>query len=444
MEYMNTRCLRKGLWIKRGVLEQGLFHNNFMSLLAISAIGAATGILLACNSAQKNSYSLLNDTPIIKTSVTSHITPKVKLQSRPDLLYAEQFNNALLAELYSRLGKPELSAKYYHKLLIKSDDSDIARRATILAASSGRSKEALEAVRFWVNKMPDSLEAQQYFSLILLRNNAFKESVDQLHQISQLVEREEKRQGEGETKGEEKGNNEGNDDNKGLNFSRGLRFIGSMLSIESHHDKALIVFQDYIKKYGIQKNQIQQLLIISSLAMNAKKYNIVLAALSRIKQKELIRSPKIVLMKVKALQELNKISDAIILLSQLIDKNEASDSDRLQLVRLLILNHQKEEAGPYLKELVRNHPDNNDLLKSLIALEIDQAQLESAKKNLKKLSLSKDYLSDVAYFKGEISEAEGDLKSALKNYQQVVDGNLQKRAQKKILKIGKGLGLRIK
>ncbi len=432
MEYMNTRCLRKGLWIKRGVLEQGLFHNNFMSLLAISAIGAATGILLACNSAQKNSYSLLNDTPIIKTSFTSHITPKLKLQSRPDLLYAEQFNNALLAELYSRLGKPELSAKYYHKLLIKSDDSYIARRATILAASSGRSKEALEAVRFWVNKMPNSLEAQQYFSLILLRNNAFKESVDQLHQISQLVEREEKRQGKG------------NDDKKGINFSKGLRFIGSMLSIESHHDKALIVFQDYIKKYGIQKNQIQQLLIISSLAMNAKKYNIVLAALSRIKQKELIDSPKIVLMKVKALQELNKISDAIILLSQFVEENEASDSDRLQLVRLLILNHQKEEAGPYLKDLVRNHPDNNDLLKSLIALEIDQAQLKSAKENLKKLSLSKDYLSDVAYFKGEISEAEGDLESALKNYQQVVDGNLQKRAQKKILKIGKGLGLRIK
>jgi len=432
MECMNARCLRKGLRFKRGVLEQGLFQNNFMSLLAISAIGATTGILLACNSAQKNSFSLLNDTSIIKTSFTSNVTPKENLQSRPHLLYAEQFNNALLAELYSHLGKPELSAKYYHKLVIKSDDSDIARRATILAASSGRSKEALEAVRFWVDKMPNSLEAQQYFSLLLLRNNAFKESVDQLHQISQLVEREEKQKNE----------NEG--ENEDLNFSKGLRFIGSMLNIESHHDKALRVFQDYIKKYGIQENQTQQLLIVSSLAMNAKKYNIVLAVLSRIEQKEFIRSPKIVLMKVKALQELNKISEAIRLLSQFIGEDEASDSHRLQLVRLLILNHQKEEAGPYLKELVRKHPDNNDLLKSLIALEIDQAQLESAKENLKKLSLSKDYLSDVAYFKGEISEAEGDLKSALKNYQQVVNGNLQKRAKKKIFKIGKGLGLRIK
>jgi len=428
---MNARCLSNGLF-KGSFLGKGLFQNSFISLLVISVIGIAISILPACNSAQENSYSLFNDTSIIKTSFTSSVTPKAKPQSQSHLLYAEQFNNALLAELYSHLGQAELSAKYYHKLLIKSADSDIARRATILAASSGRSKEALEAVRFWVDIMPNSLEARQYFSLLLLRNNAFKESVDQLHQISQLVEQEEKQKNE----------NEG--ENEDLNFSKGLKFIGSMLNIESHHDKALLVFQDYIKKYGIQKNQTQQLLIISSLAMNAKKYNIVLAVLSRIEQKEFIRSPKIVLMKVKALQELNKISDAIILLSQFIDENEASDSNRLQLVRLLILNHQKEEAGPYLKELVRKYPDNNDLLKSLIALEIDQAQLESAKENLKKLGLSKDYLSDVAYFKGEISEAEGDLKSALKNYQQVVDGNLQKRAQKKILKIGKGLGLRIK
>ncbi len=422
-----VKHLRKG-FLLQGFFLRGLIQNRFIYCLKIilkgTAVGIAISVLSACNSDQKTSYSLLDNT--IKPSLTKNLVSvsNASVHSRYSQ-HAQQFNNILLAELYSQFDKPELSAKYYHKLLTNYEDPEIARRATILAASSGQLKNALEAVRLWTRLMPDSLEARQYYSLVSLRNNNISESVDQLYLISQFIEHHD------ETK----------IDTDSV-YSKGLKFIGAMLNIESRHEKALIVFQHYVKKYGTKKNQTQQYLIVSSLAMNAKKYGVVLAALNNVETHELVESSSIILMKVKALQELNKISDAVKILRNFVDTQKPNDGTRLQLVRLLILDHQKKVASPYLKELVKKYPDNNDLLKSLIALEIDQSQLQSAKQNIHKLSKSKEYLSDVAYFRGEIYEAEGDLKSAIKNYQQVVDGNLQKRAKMKLIKLGKGLKVR--
>jgi len=337
-----------------------------------------------------------------------------------DSVYADKIYNVLLGELYNQFGDVELSAKHYQSLVIDTDNSAIARRATILAATSGLNNDALKAARSWISLSPDSLEARQYLSLLLLRNKDFDNAVEQIQKIRLYIEEDE---------------NEGNKNNEKVSYSKGLKFIGSMLNIESYHEDSFIVFQKYIEKYGHEKEKTQQYLILSSLAMNAKKYDVVLSAFKSIEDEDLKRTSKITLMKVKALQESNKISEAVQILQQFVDKQHPSDSTKLQLVRLLILNDQKKTASPYLKELVNKYPDNNDLLKSLIALEIDQSQLQSARNNIKKLSKSKDYDSDVAYFSGEISEAEGDIQSALKSYQKVIKGSLQKRAKKKIIKL---------
>jgi cob(I)alamin adenosyltransferase len=80
------------------------------------------------------------------------------------------------------------------------------------------------------------------------------------------------------------------------------------------------------------------------------------------------------------------------------------------------------------------------LLKSLIALEIDQSQLSLAKKNIKRLKKSVDYLSDAEYFTGEVMEAEGDIQNALLSYKKVKSGSLLKRAQQKILVLTRDIG----
>jgi len=367
-------------------------------LLKIFYCACAVIIFNGCNS--DADLSLSTDKPLKKYAGST---------------FGQQFNDALLAEIYNQLGEPILAVRHYNALSVQIDDPAILQRATEIASKTGQFESGLAFSNKWFRLSPDSLEAGQYFALLLLRNEKFAQAADQLQVIRELVAKEIQSEG-----------------NKGP-FDGGLRFIGSMLSVELHHEKSFIVFQHYLKKYGKEVHQTQENLILASLAMKAKKYEVVLSSFHNINNARTETIPEIVMMKAKALQKLERIGEAVKGLKSYVENNEASDSTKLELVRLLILDKQKESADNYLKDLVIKHPDNKDLLKSLIALEIDQSELEVAKNNIQKLKQSEGYRSDAEYFTGEVLEAEGDFKNAILSYKKVNKGILLKRAKKKIL-----------
>jgi Flp pilus assembly protein TadD len=353
----------------------------------------------------------------------SETSPEIRQQT-------EYMYLALTAELYNRLDVSEKSAKNYQELVSQTDDAAIAKRATILAATNDESKNALLNAQKWVRLQATNLEANQYLALLLLRNNKQKESAVQLRRIEQLVLGS-------ETKAEK-------------DSFKSLRFIGALLSVESHHQKALNVFKEYITQTSLkdvndQGLQVQQQLILASLANQANSYDEVISSLKqldryvteeKIEPKSFIKAS---LMKAKALKKVKRVSDAVDILKPVVDEYDASDSVTLELVRLLIMDEQKQAAFTYLKGLTIKHPQNKDLLKSLIALEIDQANYQSATKNIQKLKSSADYKSDAEYFMAEIFEAQGDKKSALEKYQNVTDGTLMKNARKKVARLSKQL-----
>ena len=337
---------------------------------------------------------------------------------------------ALTAELYNRLDAPKKSAKNYQQLVSQVNSFATAKRATILAATHDQSKSALLNAQKWVQLQADDLEANQYLALLLLRNNKAKESAVQLRRIEQLVQHS-------ETEAEK-------------NSFKSLRFIGALLSVESHHQKALNVYKEYLTQFSLtdvkdQSLQVQQQLILASLANQANSYDEVISSLkqldSYVTQEEIepesfIRAS---LMKAKALKNVKRVSDAVEILKPVVDQYDASDSVTLELVRLLIMDEQKKVAFTYLKGLTVKHPQNKDLLKSLIALEIDQSDYQNATKNIQKLKLSANYKSDAEYFMAEIFEAQGDKKSALEKYQNVTEGALLKNAKKKVARLSEQL-----
>ena len=332
-----------------------------------------------------------------------------------------QVNDALLAEMYFQTGQFESSVKHYLMLLSDTTDVAITKRATEVAAQTNHLDAGLESVRRWLALKPESLGGRQYLALLLLRNEQFSLSADQLLLIKDLVEKNKT-----ETKPD-------------AFYSKGLKFVGALLNVESHHQQALQAFDSYIQKYDSKPHQAQQDIITASLAMKAKKYQRVITALNDIDEMDKPISSEMVKMKAKAFQKLNRVTEAVDTLKSYVDKQAASDSDHLELIRLLIINKQKNVAGKYLVKLVEKHPNNNDLLKSLIALEIDQSQLKKAKENIQKLRKTVEFLNDADYFSGEVMEAEGDLENALKRYKKVKKGKLLKRAQKKVVAISRVL-----
>lgn len=336
----------------------------------------------------------------------------------------KQFYQALVAEFYNQSGEAILALDYYLPLALLSNDVVLVKRVTEIATGSGQLLKGLNIAKHWVELNPESIEARQYFTLLLLRDDQLKHSAQQLQFVRQIIEKNSK----------PLDNKSSKQPSKQLNtsvLSKGLKFIGALLIIESQHDKAYRVFKHYIKMHGSELYLDQQNLILASLAMKAKKYEGVILALKDLGRGDAHFSSAAV-MKTKALQKLGRVNEATLLLEQIVRLGKSSDSLRLELARLLILAERKHEAKKLLNNLINSHPDNNDLLKSMIALNIDQQDWQEAERNNKKLRKSKGYQSDVNYFYGEIYEAAGNFKQALLSYQEVKRGSFLKHSHRKV------------
>ncbi len=330
----------------------------------------------------------------------------------------EQFHQVLLAEFYNQSGKPKLTLEHYLPVALKTDDPILVKRVTEIATATAQLKKGLKAAEHWVELSPKSLEAQQYLVLLLLRDGQLKKSARQLHIIRQIVDAD------------------SNQTDKHSPISKGLKFIGALLVIESHHDEAYQVYNTYLNQ--LNSNVIyndQKQLILASLAMKAKEYAVVVSALDDLKKTGKGYFSSAVIMKAKALKQLGRIAEATELLQQVVKSGKASDSLRLELTRLFISLGKKEEAIKILDALVVKHPDNNDLLKALVALNISQKQWQVAKYNNLKLSKSDGYENEVDYFKGEIFEGEGHHNLALLHYKMVKKGVFLKSSYSKIAKL---------
>lgn len=337
----------------------------------------------------------------------------LKDSERPSSKIGSPFYQSLVAELYNQLGEPKLTLDYYLPLALKSNDVNLVKRATEIATGSAQLKKGLTIAKHWVELSPKDIEARQYLTLLLLRDKQLIESSKQLPFVRNIIE---------ESEGVQK---------TPILISKGLKFIGALLVGEAHHNKAYKVYEIYIKEHGQELYNGQQNLILASLAMSAKKYSAVVSAIENIKEGDTLYKANVGLMKSKALQKLGRYEEAAQLIKSIVNTEETSDSLRLELSRLLIRVGEKKEASKLLESLIERHPDNNDLLKSLIALEINQQHWNKAKVHNDELNKTDAYQSDASYFYGEINEAEGNLKKALGFFKDVNDGSFVKSSHRK-------------
>jgi predicted Zn-dependent protease len=330
----------------------------------------------------------------------------------------EQFHQVLLAEFYNSSNQPKQTLNHYLPIALKSNDPLLLKRVTEIAIGSEQLKKGLEAAKHWVELSSGSLEAQQYLTLLLLRDNQLQKSAKRLSLIRAIIDKESQT------------------GMKNALVSKGLKFVGALLVIESHHDKAYTVFRHYLDQLKHEPMyHDQKQLILASLGMKAKEYGVVVSALDKIDMVGSKYFASAAVMKTKALKKLGRISDATDLLHKITRAKRISDSLRLELTQLLISVDQKAEAEVELEKLVKKHPDNNGLLKALIALNVTQKQWKKAKKNNYKLSKSDIYLNEANYFYGEIFEGEGDLKSALTFYRNVQKGVFLRKSYSKRAKL---------
>ncbi len=393
----------------------------FMRLLLKNAFIFATR-------AKKTSYlSLFSLLFFLLTSSYAGILEK-SVTEENNTFDASEMYQALAAEIYNELGDQNAAVDFYFELSTTNNDPAIAKRVTELATATGQIAKALESSKRWVALNSESLEANQYLALLLIRNSHFKAAAQQLDSIRNLIEK----------------TSESTEDNSVSQFksSESLTFIGAMLAAEAHHKKAYKSYKLFIKTYITPEKkyniyQKQQQLIAAQLAMKAKQYSEVIRSIKDLEGLDDKNYVDAKVMHAKALHKLQKNNLAIEQLKIIQDHPEAVDSHRLELVRLLVLTKQKNAALPLLEKLVEKHPKNFELLKSFIALQIDQSRLSKVNQHIKRLSTNTSYSNEAHYFNGEFAEKLGQLEKALDSYIKVKKGSYVKNAHKKVISLTK-------
>ena len=393
--------------------ENKTFLNKYTCVLCLMALFTSGCNLSTQSSALSNSKKERYEKTPVKIA-NNFVSEK----------HSGEFYHALVAELYQRQDQSLLAVDHYLEAAKFSNNQSLLETTTMLAARAGQTQKALTTARRWVEVDSGSLQAWQFFALLLLRSDEFSESAKALDEIQRLVAKDAEKE------------------------ITSQQFLRQMLNLESHSLQAFKAYQVYLKNHrdpqslnkkpnqdlnqntsqNINKDAIAvfQQMTLAKLAIKAKEYKAVLAAL---KGQD---SAESVLLKAKASHKLGQTSQSVTMLRPIINLQGTSDVTRFEFVRFLILSDQKNEALLELKKLVDKHPDNKDLLKSLVALNLDQKKWDDAEKAANKLLLFKEYESDARHFLGEVFEARGANQKALLSYLQVVDGKMVLNAQQKI------------
>jgi tetratricopeptide (TPR) repeat protein len=316
---------------------------------------------------------------------------------------SEQFYNVMAGELYGEMGNDKQSLEHYLRATMESDDPRIAKRATQIASRSGQNNKALKVAQRWLELEPESLEARQYLALLLLRQKQHQKSAKQLHKVQIHLDKQ------------------GKD---------GVEIVGIMLASEIQHESVYQTYKEYRK---LEPASAKVQLILASLAFRAHHNEEALIAVQPLAtQFENNSKEQALLLQSKILYKLNRHSEAMQVLSPLMNSKSTTDVALLEYVRLLIMDKRNEDAVTVLLRLNAKYPNNFDISKALIALYLNLREYTQAEKQMPNLLRSLKYQGVAHYFQAEIYESRHELDSALSEYQKVQNGELYDSAQGRI------------
>ena len=308
-----------------------------------------------------------------------------------DILARTVFQS-LVGELALKRGDTQLGISAWVDLARRTRDPAVIARAIEVAAATRQNELALELARLWLQVEPDSTRARQTESSLLVLANR----IDDLGpQLASLLAQDP------------------------VNLASNLMHLNSMLA--RHGDKKAV--QRLIDRVATPYADLPEAHFAMGLA--AANADDLMHAQGEF-QKALELRPDWGAGELAYAQLLAKtsVASAVESLNEfLVRKPDARDA-RLTLARLLLSEQKYAEARAQYDILLKNAPDNLDLIYPAAMLALQQGDLDSARTLLTRI-LNSDFAdrSTVHFFLGQIAEEQKNPELALEHFRQVTAGN---------------------
>ena len=317
---------------------------------------------------------------------------------------------ALVGDIALQRGEVEMGVSAWADLAQRTRDPKVIARATEVAAIARKYDLAIELNKLWLEVDPESVKAQQTQSSLMVLSNRLD---DLAPQLATVLEQDK------------------------ASLPANLMHLNRVLS--RHGDKKSV--QRLVDRLASPYDQVPEAhFAMGQAAANASDF---MRAQSEFEKALLLRPDWEPAALARAqIQARQSSQTAITSLSDFVERYPNANDARLALARLLISEKKYDEARVQFDRLIKNNPDNPEVIYPVAMLALQQGDAVTGRAQLEKL-LNSDFpdKSTLHFFIGQIDEDKKQLEPALQHYRQVTVGeqyiNARARAAQILLKLGR-------
>ncbi|MBE0624864.1 MAG: tetratricopeptide repeat protein [Burkholderiales bacterium] len=374
--------------------------------LLIRILFAASGLTLAACAQQPTLSAASADKPALSQSQAEEAAHQKAAASaaehaaeqnlpKQDLTEALLYEY-LLAEIAGQRGAVGLSAQAYADLAKQTRDPRIAKRAAEVALYARMPAAAIDAARIWYETEPSSLQALQALTSLLIGAKREQEALPYLQKLLQS-------------------------DDSGAGFLQLARLLAN------NEDKALTLnlVRQLAQPYP---GSAQAHFAVAQAAVGAGQSEL---ALSEVRAAAKLQ-PDWDLPVLLEAQLLQRQSNTLALehLAAFLARHPMARDVRMSYARALVAEKKYTEARAEFQTLLKDFPDNTDVVFAVGVLSLQLQDYALAQANFNRLLvLPYRDKNTVRMYLGQIAEEQKDFPEALRLYDEVVGGESYLRAQ---------------
>lgn len=310
--------------------------------------------------------------------------PGVELSE--DILYG-----LLAADLAMQRQQYTDAIEFSWSLAEQTRDPRLAEQTARLALFAHKDQIALQAAKLWVELAPQLTVAREALISAYIRlgqADAVQQHLDEL--LEQI----------------------------GPDSQQAFRFVGTILQQEQDVLMALAVMESFAARH---QDNPEALYVLAYVAMHARSFE---QAQGAIDKALTIRPKWLEAMNLKAmiLRLSGKPFEAEVYMAGLVKQFPDVLEVQLNYARLLVGNHQLDEALKQYQWILRHFPEHTDsqYIVGLLALQLNQ--LDLAEDSFNQMIEWGLQLSDAHYYLGKLAELRQDDETAIKHFDAVVEG----------------------
>lgn len=364
-----------------------------MTYVKLAIIALSTSLVWSCATVQQTTDTG-RETSATQADPQSPEEPKVeqlvKAKPLPSREFPiETFYSLLVAEMAGSRGRYDIELGNYIQEAHRTRDPGVAARATRIARYISAHQATLNAAQLWLELEPDNPEALYIAATELAQSGQLQDAFKHSEKLLEL----------GSTpifQNIAVRASQATDTQRESLLGQFNRLLG-----EHPENTQLLVGKGFLLQ---QQGKAQNALVEVEKALLLEANNIAAAVL-----------------KAQLMYELDRPEEALGQLLSVLQKNPQNRRLRLQYARILA-RVDLEKAQEQFQLLVRQSPDDSELLLSLALVANELGNTSLARESLTRLLDMGEQRDSAHYYLGEIESREDNSDAALKHYQQVEKG----------------------